>query len=122
MQKRQAETATNTANDAQTATNNAQQTATDAQTTANEVKNIVANKADANRAYAFNIENSVGEQNNKTGQAEGWDLSNDGEITFGATSDLEVSTDGTGKIVYGLSTVAKTAISAVADACKNCYR
>ncbi|EFX90663.1 Hep/Hag repeat protein [Actinobacillus ureae ATCC 25976] len=97
---------------------NANDTATEAKTTADAASTAVLSKADANLAYKFNIANSENTQQNNSGEAEGWTLSKNDEITFGATSDLEVSTDGSGKIVYGLSTVAKTAISAASDAAK----
>ncbi|WP_414843482.1 ESPR-type extended signal peptide-containing protein, partial [Actinobacillus equuli] len=116
--KTTADTAKTTADTAKATADTAQQTATEAKNTATAVSAAMSNKADTSRAYRFNIENAQAEQANKNGQAEGWDLSKDDSITFAATSDLTVSTDATGKIVYGLSQTAKTAISAASDAAK----
>ena len=91
--------------------------ATDAKTTAdNTAGKVTALEA---RKQTFKVKNSDTEKATKDGKANEWTLNKNNEVTFGATSDLTVSTDGNGNIVYGLSATAKEAVSkatqAVAD-------
>ncbi|KAB1991786.1 ESPR domain-containing protein, partial [Haemophilus parainfluenzae] len=111
-----ASSAQNTANlgltTARTASNSASvayQVATGARDTANAASSAIS--ALHQRQYKFNIANNVNKLKNDKGEAVGWDLKNDGGVTFGATDDLEVSTDKMGNIVYGWSQTSKNTIS-----------
>ncbi|NXZ85298.1 hypothetical protein HZI61_09005, partial [Haemophilus influenzae] len=68
------------------------------------------------RTQLFKVQNGQTEKNTKNGDAKTWTLGQNNEITFGATSDLTVSTDGNGNIIYGLSKTAKDSIDSAAAA------
>ena len=88
--------------------------ATDAKTTAdNAAGKVTALEA---RKQTFKVKNSDTEKATKDGKANEWTLNKNNEVTFGATSDLTVSTDGNGNIVYGLSATAKEAVTKAAKA------
>ena len=67
------------------------------------------------RKQTFKIKNSETEKNTADSNANEWTLNKDNEVTFGATSDLTVSTDGKGNIIYGLSKKAATAVADIAN-------
>ncbi|TMQ37065.1 hypothetical protein AO052_08490, partial [Haemophilus influenzae biotype aegyptius] len=68
------------------------------------------------RKQVFKVQNGRTENTPKDSNAKEWTLGQDNEITFGATSDLIVSTDSNGNIIYGLSQTAKNSISSAAAA------
>ena len=88
--------------------------ATDAKTAADSATGKVT--ALEARKQTFKVKNADTEKATKDGKANEWTLNKNNEVTFGATSDLTVSTDGNGNIVYGLSTTAKEAVSKAAQA------
>ena len=119
-----ANTANATANDANATANTANATANDANATANTANatantaNNTANTAQAGvdalnaRKYTFNVKNNANAQTANDGQAQEWQLNADNNVTFGATSYLNVTTDAAGNIIYDLSESSKTALNA----------
>ncbi|SUT92736.1 autotransporter adhesin [[Actinobacillus] rossii] len=110
-----ANTANNTANAAKELATTANTTATTANATATRAESIakianaeatIAKKATEelnSRKYTFKVVNGKETLSKNDGDAKAWDLSQNDEITFGATKDLNVTTDAQGNIVYGLS-------------------
>ncbi|WP_244149550.1 hypothetical protein [Rodentibacter genomosp. 2] len=98
-----ASTAQSTANVASSTATAAQSTANAASTAVSQVSTALNTKADSSRVFTFNIENGSSDQASNSGQADQWTLAKNDSLTFGATSDLTVSTDSSGKIVYGFA-------------------
>ena len=57
--------------------------------------------------YTFSVENGKTVGSTTNGQAGQWSLNKNDSLTFGATDDLSVSTDGKGNVIYGLSESSK---------------
>ncbi|WP_232013014.1 YadA family autotransporter adhesin [Actinobacillus equuli] len=74
-------------------------------------------KADKSTAYTFNVSNNEATLS-ADALADTWTLEQGDSLTFGATSDLNVTTDGQGKVVYGLSDKVKAKIDTAAAANK----
>ncbi|WGE68710.1 YadA-like family protein [Actinobacillus equuli subsp. haemolyticus] len=74
-------------------------------------------KADKSTAYTFNVSNNEAVLS-ADALADTWTLEQGDSLTFGATSDLNVTTDGQGKVVYGLSDEVKSKIDTAAAANK----
>ncbi|AIJ31684.1 YadA family autotransporter adhesin [Actinobacillus suis] len=74
-------------------------------------------KADKSTAYTFNVSNNEAALSSDA-LADTWTLEQGDSLTFGATSDLNVTTDGQGKVVYGLSDEVKSKIDTAAAANK----
>ncbi len=109
--------AQNTANTATTKADAAQATANTANTTA-QTANTTANRVAAT-TYTFSIANSQAAGTSNTGIADTWRTTTTDSLTLGATSDLSVTTDGQGKVIYGLSDQTKASITkAQTDATK----
>uniref|UniRef100_UPI002353CCCC YadA-like family protein n=1 Tax=Actinobacillus porcinus TaxID=51048 RepID=UPI002353CCCC len=78
-----------------------------------QLKKVVASRADSTRIYTFSIENGATAQTNNSGNADSWNLGANDSLTFGASGDLNVTTDGAGKIVYGLSSTFSDKINTI---------
>lgn len=61
--------------------------------------------------YAFNIANNENAASTDSGTADTWTTKAADTLTLGATADLSVTTDGAGKVVYGLSEATKQRIN-----------
>lgn len=113
--KNELEKSTKLANEAKDSASKATTTAQTASDTATTALNKAISAETAvghlqNRQYKFNVANGKDKANNESGNADTWTLSKNDEITFGATEDLNVSSDGNGNIIYGLSDGSKQAI------------
>ncbi|VTU06367.1 YadA domain-containing protein [Actinobacillus porcinus] len=78
-----------------------------------QLKKVVESRADSTRTYTFSIENGASAQANTSGNADTWNLTTNDSLTFGASGDLNVTTDGAGKIVYGLSSTFSDKINTI---------
>ena len=78
-----------------------------------QLKKVVESRADSTRTYTFSIENGASAQAKTSGNADTWNLTTNDSLTFGASGDLNVTTDGAGKIVYGLSSTFSDKITAI---------
>ncbi|MDD6911094.1 hypothetical protein, partial [Actinobacillus minor] len=58
-------------------------------------------------------------QANTSGNADTWNLTTNDSLTFGASGDLNVTTDGAGKIVYGLSSTFADKINNIETTANN---
>lgn len=88
-----------------------------AQNTANSA-NATANRVAAT-TYTFSVANGQTAATTTTGTADTWRTTAADSLTLGATTDLSVSTDGAGKVIYGLSDATKANITkAQTDAAK----
>ncbi|WP_278044937.1 ESPR-type extended signal peptide-containing protein, partial [Moraxella caviae] len=95
----------------------AQNTANAANTTA-QAANTTANRVAAT-TYTFSVANGQTAATTTTGTADTWRTTAADSLTLGATTDLSVSTDGAGKVIYGLSDATKANITkAQTDAAK----
>ncbi len=95
----------------------AQNTANTANTTA-QAANTTANRVAAT-TYTFSVANGQTAATTTTGTADTWRTTAADSLTLGATTDLSVSTDGAGKVIYGLSDATKANITkAQTDAAK----
>ena len=84
-----------------------------------QLKKVVASRADSTRTYTFSIENGASAQANTSGNADTWNLTTNDSLTFGASGDLNVTTDGAGKIVYGLSSTFSDKINNIETTANN---
>ena len=84
-----------------------------------QLKKVVESRADSTRTYTFSIENGASAQANTSGNADTWNLTTNDSLTFGASGDLNVTTDGAGKIVYGLSSTFSNKITAIETTANN---
>ena len=69
-----------------------------------------------NRIYTFNIANNEKVLTTTRGKADEWKTTADDTLTLGATNELSVTTDGSGKIVYGFSKTSKKTMKEAKDA------
>ena len=69
-----------------------------------------------NRIYTFNIANNEKVLTTTSGKADEWKTTADDTLTLGATNELSVTTDGSGKIVYGFSETSKKTMKEAKDA------
>ena len=69
-----------------------------------------------NRIYTFNIANNEKVLTTTRGKADEWKTTADDTLTLGATNELSVTTDGSGKIVYGFSETSKKTMKEAKDA------
>ena len=69
-----------------------------------------------NRIYTFNIANNEKVLTTTSGKADEWKTTADDTLTLGATDELSVTTDGSGKIVYGFSETSKKTLKEAKDA------
>ena len=69
-----------------------------------------------NRIYTFNIANNEKVLTTTSGKADEWKTTADDTLTLGATNELSVTTDGSGKIVYGFSETSKKTLKEAKDA------
>lgn len=68
------------------------------------------------RIYTFNIANNEKVLTTISGKADEWKTTADDTLTLGATNELSVTTDGSGKIVYGFSETSKKTLKEAKDA------
>ena len=68
------------------------------------------------RIYTFNIANNEKVLTTTSGKADEWKTTADDTLTLGATNELSVTTDGSGKIVYGFSDTSKKTMKEAKDA------
>ena len=68
------------------------------------------------RIYTFNIANNEKVLTTTSGKADEWKTTADDTLTLGATNELSVTTDGSGKIVYGFSETSKKTLKEAKDA------
>ena len=68
------------------------------------------------RIYTFNIANDEKVLTTNSGKADEWKTTADDTLTLGATNELSVTTDGSGKIVYGFSETSKKTMKEAKDA------
>ena len=68
------------------------------------------------RIYTFNIANKEKVLTTTSGKADEWKTTADDTLTLGATNELSVTTDGSGKIVYGFSETSKKTMKEAKDA------
>ena len=68
------------------------------------------------RIYTFNIANNEKALTTTSGKADEWKTTADDTLTLGATDELSVTTDGSGKIVYGFSETSKKTLKEAKDA------
>ena len=68
------------------------------------------------RIYTFNIANNEKVLTTTSGKADEWKTTADDTLTLGATDELSVTTDGSGKIVYGFSKTSKKTLKEAKDA------
>lgn len=68
------------------------------------------------RIYTFNIANNEKVLTTNSGKADEWKTTADDTLTLGATDELSVTTDGSGKIVYGFSETSKKTMKEAKDA------
>ena len=68
------------------------------------------------RIYTFNIANNEKVLTTISGKADEWKTTADDTLTLGATDELSVMTDGSGKIVYGFSDASKKTMKEAKDA------
>ena len=68
------------------------------------------------RIYTFNIANKEKVLTTTSGKADEWRTTADDTLTLGATDELSVTTDGSGKIVYGFSETSKKTMKEAKDA------
>ena len=68
------------------------------------------------RIYTFNIANNEKVLTTTSGKADEWKTTTDDTLTLGATNELSVTTDGSGKIVYGFSETSKKTLKEAKDA------
>ena len=68
------------------------------------------------RIYTFNIANNEKVLTTISGKADEWKTTADDTLTLGATDELSVTTDGSGKIVYGFSKTSKKTMKEAKDA------
>lgn len=68
------------------------------------------------RIYTFNIANNEKVLTTTRGKADEWKTTADDTLTLGATNELSVTTDGSGKIVYGFSETSKKTLKEAKDA------
>ena len=68
------------------------------------------------RIYTFNIANNEKVLTTTSGKADEWKTTADDTLTLGATNELSVTTDGSGKIVYGFSETSKKTMKEAKDA------
>lgn len=68
------------------------------------------------RIYTFNIANNEKVLTTISGKADEWKTTADDTLTLGATNELSVTTDGSGKIVYGFSDTSKKTMKEAKDA------
>ena len=68
------------------------------------------------RIYTFNIANNEKVLTTTSGKADEWKTTADDTLTLGATDELSVTTDGSGKIVYGFSETSKKTLKEAKDA------
>ena len=68
------------------------------------------------RIYTFNIANNEKVLTAISGKADEWKTTADDTLTLGATDELSVTTDGSGKIVYGFSETSKKTMKEAKDA------
>lgn len=85
----------------------------------NKTHELLDTKADKTTTYTFNIANGETVATKTDGVAKTWTLGGNSNLTFGATSDLSLSTDGNGKVVYGLSEATKTKLNETWQASAN---
>ena len=69
-----------------------------------------------NRIYTFNIANNEKVLTTTRGKADEWKTTADDTLTLAATDELSVTTDGSGKIVYGFSETSKKTMKEAKDA------
>lgn len=84
-----------------------------AQTTADAAK-ATADKV-ASTTYKFAVANGQTAASTANGDADTWNTTESDSLTLGATTDLSVTTDGAGKVIYGLSDATKQTIANKAD-------
>ena len=80
---------------------------------------ISATSTDAvngSQLYTFNIANNEKVLTTTSGKADEWKTTADDTLTLGATDELSVTTDGSGKIVYGFSETSKKTLKEAKDA------
>ena len=68
------------------------------------------------RIYTFNIANNEKVLTTTSGKADEWKTTADDTLTLGATNELSVTTDRSGKIVYGFSETSKKTMKEAKDA------
>ena len=68
------------------------------------------------RIYTFNIANNEKVLTTTSGKADEWKTTADDTLTLGVTNELSVTTDGSGKIVYGFSETSKKTMKEAKDA------
>ena len=68
------------------------------------------------RIYTFNIANNEKVLTTTSGKADEWKTTAEDTLTLGATNELSVTTDGSGKIVYGFSETSKKTLKEAKDA------
>lgn len=68
------------------------------------------------RIYTFNIANNEKVLTTTSGKADEWKTTADDTLTLGATDELSVTTDGSGKVIYGFSETSKKTMKEAKDA------
>ena len=68
------------------------------------------------RIYTFNIANNEKVLTTNSGKADEWKTTADDTLTLGATDELSVTTDGSGKVIYGFSETSKKTMKEAKDA------
>lgn len=68
------------------------------------------------RIYTFNIANNEKVLTTTSGKADEWKTTADDTLTLGATDELSVTTDGSGKVIYGFSDTSKKTMKEAKDA------
>ena len=68
------------------------------------------------RIYTFNIANNEKVLTTASGKADEWKTTADDTLTLGATDELSVTTDGSGKVIYGFSETSKKTMKEAKDA------
>ncbi len=68
------------------------------------------------RIYTFNIANNEKVLTTISGKADEWKTTADDTLTLGATDELSVTTDGSGKVIYGFSETSKKTMKEAKDA------
>ena len=68
------------------------------------------------RIYTFNIANNEKVLTTNSGKADEWKTTADDTLTLGTTDELSVTTDGSGKVIYGFSETSKKTMKEAKDA------
>ena len=68
------------------------------------------------RIYTFNIANNEKVLTTTSGKADEWKTTADDTLTLGATDELSVTTDRSGKVIYGFSETSKKTMKEAKDA------